>query len=207
MDRRGWLIVVAALVGAGLLAAGIAWALDDPDDGNLPRREPVGGYGPPTQAPRLAPTESIKSCPPTGPAVIEPDTGRALCGEEARKLVREDPTLGGLLRGQRYRITDFGGWFAGGSNVPLGVVGNIDIKDSIDIDAVLPYVCLGDPGKGSSRVRWTVRGVTRLHFAARFSTNRVVEVIPETTPRRRPPTGGPGTPLPGSTKCPPSKED
>ena len=216
-------IALAVLVGLGLLAAGIAWALDDPDDGRRPS----------AQAPSGRPSDPpLKRCSPPGPAAIDPRTGETLCGKEALKYIREqqkraqppppdpailrrgrrivakDPTLRRLLRGQRYKIAQIGGWSAGdGSNELLGVGGNIDLKDPITVDGVLPYVCAGDPRKGTGKFRLSVSNVTQLHFLAQFSTDSVVEISPLASPGRSSPSGSRPTVLPGSTRCPPSEGD
>lgn len=177
-------------------------------------------------APR--PASPAGTCPPPGPAAIDPSTGRLLCGEEARRYVREqqrrqapstsllrrgrriaaaDPALSAILRGHEYRFAQIGGWSAGdGSTEVLGVGGNIELDDPIAVRAVLPYVCAGDPAKGSGRRRVVLRNVTQLHFLAHFASERVVEISPGAKLGGPRPQGS-GQLLPGSAKCPPSRGD
>lgn len=216
MHRRVVLAVLAALALAGCDGSG-----DDATTDAAPRPAP-----PPAEQP-------LERCPPPGPAAVDPRTGRTLCGKEARDFIREeqrrrrravgpskallrrgrrivaaDPVLSEILRGHTHRIDKIGGWSAGerGGGL-LGAGGEIQIALPIEVSAVLPYVCAGDPRKGSGRRRVRVRNVTRLHFLAQFSTNRVVQISPSGLPGGPQPQGGRGELLPGSDRCPPSQGD
>jgi hypothetical protein len=165
--------------------------------------------------------------------LVDPETGRTLCGDaarryirrlterqergqrrlygltptkerEARRIIAADTTLQALLRGRQYRVGDLGPWTLEGSVKSIGVLAEIEMSSPITATAVLPFVCSRrDPSRGSGRSGVKMRDVTLLHVLVHFATARVAEIIPTSRPGAPRPKIAP-TPLPGAAGCPPS---
>lgn len=203
--------------------AGVACALLIVGCGSSSSTGPQSSTAPATQA---RPRPGVKPCR-HGKLVV--DQGRRYCGEaalrhlrekatterfgfdptgaldaDARRIMADDRTLRAMLRGRRTRVLESGPWSAG--DRPLGAFARIELTPPFAGTATFPYVCKGDPALGSGRTQLRLREVTRLMVMVDARLHHVAEITLDEAPGGPAPKVLGGKRLPGSVRCPPSRD-